>query len=139
MTDRQAEQWIVVSVVEYYGPRKQVSYLVGPVSEAEARRLAAAHDPDYDPTVNARRLAHNQASATYGQAARLVSSSGATSVYSDWTLLPDDVYDAACALLDNPADPSDEDARQALNGALDAAEMAEVYDQDQDTYYLVAL
>ncbi len=129
--------WLVVSVREYYGPCKEVSYLSGPMSEAEARRLAEGHDPDYDATVNARRLAHNQAAAEYAIALKPLVGPYNPSVYCDWSSLPDDVYDAAVAsLADSDGSVGDDDV---LDTIFNERSIFEVYDKDTVNYYLVQL
>lgn len=56
----------LMSVTAYYGPREARRLVAANLSEAEARKRAIAYNPDYDPTVQCCRLAHNQSRATVG-------------------------------------------------------------------------
>ena len=65
--------YAAVSVTEFYGPETRFKLLSLHKSIEAAREVADRHDPDYDKSVDARRLRHNQVSPTRGEVMEVVS------------------------------------------------------------------
>jgi hypothetical protein len=63
--------YATISITEMYGPETRIELLSEHDTAEAAVAAAQAHDPDYDASVDARRLAHNQASPTYARAMRV--------------------------------------------------------------------
>lgn len=102
----------VMSVTSYYGPSDERCLVASDLSEADARERAAAHDPDYDESVQCRRLGHNQSGATIGVPVEILT-------VIDPTALPDLIDDAtesrAAEIVRARYDDPDE-AQRALDG-----------------------
>lgn len=68
--------YAVVSVTEYYGPRADCFVLSLHKNIGEARTAADKYAHDYDASVGAHRLAHNQSSPTRGEVYEVLSDAG---------------------------------------------------------------
>ena len=88
--------YVVVSETDFYGPETRRAVVPGEYETREAAEKAAeAYDPDYDPKYGCHQLGHNQASATVGRVAELVTDQFDANDWCSFEVCAADLYEAA--------------------------------------------
>lgn len=106
-------KFAVISMTEYYGPATSIALVSLHDTQAEAQATIPAMSPDYDPSVQAVRLSHNQSSATCLRVVPVLAESF-SGFYSDWSDLPGDIYSDLPEGIGADTATADEELAEAL-------------------------
>jgi hypothetical protein len=106
-------EWALLTATEYYGPETRYTLAARYETLAETERAATQESPDWDESVKAYLLSHNQSAPTWYQVAPILAESF-SGFYRDWSDLPSEVFNALPEEIGSDPATADEELTEAL-------------------------